>query len=70
MNLFTVLQIIIAVLIVVVIILQTRGSQGGIAVKTSGESYRSKRGLEKSLFYITIFLCAVFAFLSILTLIT
>lgn len=69
MNLYMVFQIIIAILIIVAVTLQTRGSEGGVAVRTSGESYRSKRGIEKTLFYATIVFCAVFALLSILALI-
>lgn len=69
MNIYVVLEIITAVLIILVITLQTRGSEGGVAVRTSGESYRSKRGIEKTLFYVTIILCSVFALLSILALI-
>lgn len=69
MSLYIILQIVISVLIVGTIILQSRGSEGGIAVKTSGESYRSKRGIEKTLFYATIILASVFALVSILGLI-
>ncbi len=69
MNLYLVLEAVIAILIIVTVTLQSRGSEGGVAVRTSGESYRSKRGIEKTLFYATIILCAVFALLSILALI-
>ena len=69
MNIFTSLQIIVSVLLVVVIMLQHRGSDAGIAFGGGGESFRSKRGLEKFLFYATIILGIVFAANSILTLI-
>ncbi len=61
----TILQIIISVLLVVVITLQTRGSQAGVAFGTYGETYRSKKGIEKLLFYATIVLAALFASISI-----
>lgn len=69
MNFYLISQIVIALLIIIAVTLQTRGSEGGVAVRTSGESYRSKRGIEKTLFYATIILCAAFALLSILALI-
>jgi protein translocase SecG subunit len=55
-------------LIVIVVILQSRGTGGGM-VGGAGESFRSKRGMEKVLFYATIILAALFAFTSILSLI-
>ncbi len=66
---FTVIQIVIAVLIVITIILQTRGSSSGMAFGGGTESYRSKKGMEKVLFYATIILAAIFALISILSLI-
>ncbi len=69
MTLLTVLQLIIALLLIIVVILQTRGSEMGMSFGGGGESYRSKRGLEKILFYATIVLAAIFALLSVLALI-
>lgn len=69
MTLFTVLQLIVSLLLVVVVILQTRGSEMGMSFGGGGESYRSKRGIEKILFYATVVLAAIFALLSILALI-
>lgn len=69
MTLLTVLQLIVALLLIIVVILQTRGSEAGMSFGGGGESYRSKRGLEKILFYATIVLAAIFALLSILALI-
>ena len=62
-----IVAIVVAVLLIVVIMLQTRGSQGGVAFGGSGQSYRSKKGLEKLLFYSTIVLAALFASVSILS---
>lgn len=69
MGIFTFIQIIVSVLLVVTIILQQRGSEAGIAFGGGGESFRSKRGLEKFLFYSTIVLTVIFAANSILTLV-
>ncbi|HVZ66781.1 MAG TPA: preprotein translocase subunit SecG [Patescibacteria group bacterium] len=67
MNILNILQIIVSVLLVVVIIFQTRGTEAGITFGGGGQSYRSKKGLEKVLFYATIVLAAIFAFLSIIS---
>jgi len=68
-QVLTVVQIIISVLLILSVILQNRGSDAGITFGGSGESYRSKRGLEKLLFYATIILGVLFAFVSLLSLI-
>ncbi len=69
MNIFAVIQLVLSLLLVVAIILQQRGSEAGIAFGGGGESFRSKRGLEKFLFYSTIVLAVLFAANSILTLV-
>lgn len=70
MNIFTIFQIIISVLLVVTVVLQSRGSDAGLAFGGGGETFRSKRGLEKVLFYATIVLAVLFAANSILALIS
>jgi len=65
----TIFQIIISVLLIGSIILQSRGSSLGMAFGGGGESYRSKRGLEKLLFYLTIIFAILFAASSILALV-
>lgn len=70
MNVFTLLQIVVATLLIVTIILQQRGSTTGMTFGGNGESYRTKKGLERLLFYSTIVLAAIFAFISIIALIT
>lgn len=69
MGFFSILQIVLSVLLVGAIILQQRGSEAGIAFGGGGESFRSKRGLEKFLFYLTIVLAVLFAANSILALV-
>ena len=64
-----IIQIIICVALIAVIMLQSRGdtSAGGFGGGT--QSYRSKKGLEKFLFYITIVLAVLFASVSIISII-
>lgn len=70
MNVFTIFQIIIAVLLVITVTLQSRGTDAGMAFGGGGESFRSKKGLERILFYSTIILAVLFAANSILALIS
>lgn len=65
----TILQIIIAVALIVVIMLQSRGDTGTAGLGGQGASYRSKKGLEKTLFYATIVLAILFASVSIIAII-
>lgn len=64
-----VVQIIISILLIVSILLQNRGSQLGVSFGGGGETYRSKRGIEKFLFYGTIIFAILFASSSILALV-
>ncbi len=54
------IQIIIGVLLILVIIIQQKGSGLGAAFGSDMGFYRTKRGAEKLLFYATIFLSAAF----------
>lgn len=64
-----VLQIIISVTLIVVILLQVKGSGFGAALggMSGGSVYRTKRGLERTLFQATILLVIVFIFVSFLS---
>lgn len=53
-------QIIIGVLLILVIIIQQKGSGLGAAFGSDMGFYRTKRGAEKLLFYATIFLSVIF----------
>lgn len=68
-GIYILIELVIAVLLIVTVILQTRGTTSGMAFGGGTESYRSKRGMEKILFYATIFLAALFALVSILALV-
>ena len=68
-NLLLWAQIAVSALLVVAILLQQKGVGLGSAFGGSGQIYRSKRGLEKSLFIGTIILTALFVVIALLTLI-
>ncbi|MBA4179275.1 MAG: preprotein translocase subunit SecG [Anaerolinea sp.] len=66
MNVF---QIVVSVILIVVILLQVKGSGFGAALggMSGGSVYRTKRGLERTLFQATILLVIVFIFVSFLS---
>ena len=53
-------QIILAVLLIIIILLQQKGTGLGSSFGGDLAFYRTKRGAEKMLFYITIVLCILF----------
>jgi preprotein translocase subunit SecG len=68
MNIDSILQIITvvsAVLMIIAILLQQRGASLGAGFGSSGELYTTRRGIDKSLFEVTIILAVIFV-LSIL----
>jgi preprotein translocase subunit SecG len=63
----TIAQIIIAVALIAVLTLQVKGGGlGGIFGQSDGV-YRTRRGVEKTLFQVTIVLAVIFIVLSIVT---
>lgn len=62
-------EIIVAVFLIIVILLQVQGSGLSGAFGGKGEFYRSKRSIEKLLIWITIVLSALFGVLSVALLI-
>lgn len=64
------IQIIISALLVVLILLQAKGVGLGRAWGGGGEFYKSRRGVEKIVFYFTIFLVILFLISSILSLLS
>jgi len=65
---FSVAQIIVAVVLIVVILLQVRGGGLGGIFGQAETTFRTRRGLEKTLFQFTIALVVIFIVLSILNL--
>lgn len=61
-------QILISAALTVAILLQTPGKGLGSIFGSSGEFYRSKRGMEKLVFYLTIILAILFFIVSLLNL--
>ena len=57
---FEIAQIILAILVIVSILMQQQGSGLGGAFAGEGNFYRSKRGLEKVLYFTTIVLIVLF----------
>lgn len=62
-----IIQILIAVTLIIVIILQAKGTGLGAAWGGGGELYHSKRGVEKVLFTSTIVLAVIFVVLAMLS---
>ncbi|MFA4955142.1 MAG: preprotein translocase subunit SecG [Patescibacteria group bacterium] len=54
------IQIVISILLVTAILLQQRGTGLGAAFGGSSDVFRTKRGIEKSLFYATVVLAVLF----------
>lgn len=67
--LLNVLQIVVSTILIIVILLQVKGSGFGAALggMSGGSVYRTKRGLERTLFQATIILTVVFIFVSFLS---
>ena len=59
-SILNILQIILAVLLVIAIMLQARGTGLGAAFGGGGNVYRTKRGAEKKIFQVTIVLSILF----------
>ena len=59
-NILSISQIILAVLLVLFILLQHRGTSLGGAFGGEGVSYRSRRGIEKLLLRATVVIAALF----------
>jgi preprotein translocase subunit SecG len=64
-----IIQIVIAVLLIAVILLQVQGSGLSASFGGSGEFYRSRRSIERLLIYATVVLAILFAVFSIILLI-
>ncbi|MBU1348941.1 preprotein translocase subunit SecG [Patescibacteria group bacterium] len=58
--LLPIIQVILSGLLVTAILLQQRGSGLGAAFGGEGNVFRTKRGIEKGLFYVTIGLSILF----------
>lgn len=64
-KLLTIAQLISAILLIAVILMQQRGAGLGGIFGGSGDVYRSKRGIEKTLYIVTIFFSGYISWLGI-----
>lgn len=64
-TLFTVIQLVLAIMLISSILLQPQGSGLGQAWGGGGETYHTRRGLEKVVFVATIVLASLFVISSI-----
>jgi len=68
-TILAVAMVVISILMCVAILLQQRSSGLGMAFGGDGNVFRTKRGLEKGLFYATVALAALFFAIAILNLV-
>ena len=59
-------QIVVSVILIVLIVIQQRGAALGAGFGGGGESYSTKRGMQKKIHYATIAISAIFLILGIL----
>lgn len=60
-------QILISVVLILVVLLQTKGSSFSGAFSTDASVFRTRRGIEKTLFQLSLGLAVVFILVSILS---
>jgi preprotein translocase subunit SecG len=65
MSLLQILQVLIAILLMLAILLQSRGTGLSGIFGGTGNIYRTKRGIEKTLFTATIVLAVLFFLVSL-----
>lgn len=70
MDVFQIIQIIVAILLIIAILLQHRGVGLSEVFGGSGSVYRTRRGLERKLFIITIVLAILFFLIALFSLIS
>lgn len=59
-NIINIIQIVLAVILVTIVLLQSRGAGLGTVLGGTGNVYRTKRGFEKALFVSTIVVGVLF----------
>ena len=63
-NYLNVAQILVSVMLITVVLLQAKGSGFGAGLGGTTSTFRTRRGLEKTLFQATIFLVIIFLAMS------
>jgi len=64
---FNIAEIIISLVLVLVLLVQTRGPGFNGTFNSDSSVFRSRRGIEKTLFQLTIILAVVFVIISVLS---
>ncbi len=64
---FNVAEIIISIVLILVLLLQSRGAGFDGTFNSDSSVFRTRRGVEKTLFQLTIFLAALFVVISVLS---
>lgn len=67
-EILMIVQVVLAVILMLAILLQHRGTSLGGAFGGEGAVYRTRRGAEKFLFYLTIIVALLFVILAIVNL--
>ncbi|HLF70575.1 MAG TPA: preprotein translocase subunit SecG [Dehalococcoidia bacterium] len=57
-------QILVSIMLILVVLLQAKGSGFGAGLGGTTSSFRTRRGMEKTLFQLTIFLVIIFLAMS------
>lgn len=68
-NILLIIQIVVSISMIILILIQAKGVGLGRAWGGGGEFYKSRRGVEKVVFNLTLILSALFLISSILNLI-
>jgi len=66
-NTIKIVQIILAILLIVSVLMQQRGSSLGMVFGGEGNVYRSRRGIEKFLFWATVVIAVLFCATAVTT---
>jgi protein translocase SecG subunit len=66
----SIIQIILSVIIIALILLQQRGTEGGVLFGSQTQFFLKRRGLEKNLYYFTWLMIVLFVFVSLLKIIS
>ena len=66
---FNIAEIIVSIVLILVLLVQTRGAGFGGTFNSDSSVFRTRRGVEKTLFQMTIALAIVFVVISILSVI-
>jgi preprotein translocase subunit SecG len=68
-SVMNVLQIVVSIVLVLVVLIQAKGSGFGTALGSTSSVFRTRRGIERTLFQSTIILGIVWVFVSIISVI-